>query len=89
MEYEEIYFVGKPGTKKTVSDVTKEEDCNFGYDDDKGDYKIVTGDHVGFRYEVQDFLGKGSFGIAVKCYDHKEKCFVALKVIKNKEKYAY
>jgi len=35
---------------------------NFGYDDDQGDYKVVMGDHVGYRYEVLSFLGKGSFG---------------------------
>ena len=37
-------------------------DCNFGYDDDKGDYKVVLKDHIGYRYEVTDYLGKGSFG---------------------------
>jgi dual specificity tyrosine-phosphorylation-regulated kinase 2/3/4 len=46
-------------------------------------------DHIGYRYEIQQFLGKGSFGIAVKCFDHKRKEFVALKVIKNKKKYYY
>jgi dual specificity tyrosine-phosphorylation-regulated kinase 2/3/4 len=25
---------------------------NNGYDDEKGDYKVVTGDHIGYRYEV-------------------------------------
>lgn len=35
------------------------------------------------------FLGKGSFGIAVKCFDHKTKEEVALKIIKNKKKYYY
>ena len=35
------------------------------------------------------FLGKGSFGIAVKCFDHKNKEEVALKIIKNKKKYYY
>lgn len=35
---------------------------NYGYDDDKGDYKIVVGDHIGYRYEVISFIGKGSFG---------------------------
>lgn len=35
---------------------------NYGYDDEKGDYKIVVGDHIGFRYEIISFIGKGSFG---------------------------
>ena len=46
-------------------------------------------DHIAYRYEIMHFLGKGSFGIAVKCYDHKHKEEVALKIIKNKKKYYY
>ena len=46
---------------------------NHGYDDDKGDYRIVVGDHIGYRYEIVDFLGKGSFGTALACIDHKTK----------------
>ena len=46
-------------------------------------------DHLAYRYEILGFLGKGSFGIAVKCYDHKRKEEVALKIIKNKKKYYY
>lgn len=62
---------------------------NYGYDDEKGDYKIVTGDHIGFRYEIVEFLGKGSFGTALRCVDHKEKKQVAVKIVKNKKKYYY
>lgn len=60
---------------------------NYGYDDEKGDYKIILKDHVGYRYEILSFLGKGSFGTAVKCFDHKTKEEVALKIVKNKKKY--
>ena len=35
---------------------------NYGYDDDQGDYKTVTKDHIGYRYEVIEFIGQGSFG---------------------------
>jgi dual specificity tyrosine-phosphorylation-regulated kinase 2/3/4 len=35
------------------------------------------------------FLGKGSFGIAVKAFDHKRKQEFAIKIIKNKKKYYY
>jgi len=48
---------------------------------------VVIGDHIAFRYEVKDHLGKGSFGIAVQCVDHKTGEEVALKVVKNKKKY--
>lgn len=62
---------------------------NHGFDDDKGDYKIINGDHIGYRYEIVEFLGKGSFGTALKVIDHKEKRELAIKIVKNKKKYYY
>lgn len=62
---------------------------NHGYDDEKGDYKIIVGDHIGYRYQIVEFLGKGSFGTAIRCIDHKEKKQVAVKIVKNKKKYYY
>ena len=41
-------------------------------------------DHIGYRYEVLKFLGKGSFGTALQCIDHKTGKEIALKVVKNK-----
>ena len=49
----------------------------------------MTHDHIGFRYQVKKFLGKGSFGTCVLCTDHKTGEEMALKVIKNKKKYYY
>ena len=60
---------------------------NYGYDDEKGDYKVVLKDHIGYRYEVLEFIGRGSFGQALKCFDHKTKDMVAVKIVKNKKKY--
>ena len=62
---------------------------NHGFDDNNGDYKIITGDHIGYRYEIVEFLGKGSFGTALRCIDHKDKKEVAIKIVKNKKKYYY
>ena len=76
----------KEGKEK---DKKEEFNHNYGYDDDKGDYKIVTGDHIGYRYEIKEFLGKGSFGTALSVYDHKEKRLLAIKIVKNKKKYYY
>ena len=60
---------------------------NFGYDDDRGDYQIVMKDHLAFRYEIIDKIGSGSFGQAVKCFDHKLNSLVAVKVIRNKNRF--
>lgn len=62
---------------------------NYGYDDESGDYKIVMHDHIGYRYEIVEFLGQGSFGTALRCIDHKKKEHVAVKIVKNKKKYYY
>ena len=50
---------------------------------------MVLKDHLAYRFEVQDFLGKGSFGQALKCFDHKTKEVVAVKIIKNKKRYQH
>lgn len=62
---------------------------NFGYDDENGDYKYADNDHIGYRYQIIKFLGKGSFGTALQCIDHKTGGEVALKIVKNKQKYVY
>lgn len=38
-----------------------------------------------YRYEIQDLLGKGTFGQVVKCECKMSKEVVAVKVIKNKK----
>ena len=87
LDYPEIYFIGAPTAQKVQASAQLEH--NYGYDDDKGDYKIINNDHIGFRFEIKSFLGKGSFGTALKCFDHKNGVDVAVKVVKNKKKYYY
>lgn len=60
---------------------------NHGYDDEQGDYQVILKDHLGYRYEVLEFLGQGSFGQAIKCLDHKTGEHVAIKIIRNKKKF--
>ncbi|OMJ87895.1 hypothetical protein SteCoe_10307 [Stentor coeruleus] len=55
----------------------------FLLDDEDGNYRALQGDHLVFRYEVFHTLGKGSFAMTYKCFDHKHKQFVAVKIIKN------
>ncbi len=87
LEYPDVYFIGKQGVAKIQGSPHLE--FNFGYDDDQGDYKYMENDHIGYRYEVLKFLGKGSFGTALQCIDHKTGREIALKVVKNKQKYVY
>ena len=56
---------------------------NYGYDDEQGDYKTKINDHIGYRYQVIESIGSGSFGQALKCLDHKTNELLAVKIIRN------
>lgn len=87
VDYKEIYFAGTSDAKKHVGDLNSSALPNFGYDDERGDYTIVRGDHLAYRYEIVDVLGKGSFGQVVRCIDHKTGGLVAVKIIRNKKRF--
>ncbi|KAI9644072.1 serine/threonine protein kinase, CMGC, dual-specificity [Ciborinia camelliae] len=86
VDYKDIYFCGTASAAKHVGQLQSDA-ANFGYDDDRGDYQIATGDHLSYRYEIIDVLGKGSFGQVVRCIDHKTGGLVAIKIIRNKKRF--
>ena len=86
IDYDDIYFCGTQNARKVVGDLHSDSP-NFGYDDERGDYTIVPGDHLAYRYEIVDILGKGSFGQVVRCIDHKLGVLVAVKIIRNKKRF--
>lgn len=73
-DYEEIYYL----TKIESSEPTQFEG-GFEF------FKFKESAHIAFRFEQIQFLGRGSFGTVVKCFDHKTKKYVAIKVILNEE----
>jgi dual specificity tyrosine-phosphorylation-regulated kinase 2/3/4 len=83
LEYKQIYYLGQKA-RKPRTDLNA---INFGYDDERGDYSIVQGDHFAYRYEIISILGQGSFGLVCKCLDHKTHEIVAIKVIRNKKRF--
>jgi len=87
VDYKDVYFTGLPDAKKHIGDLKNTNLPNFGYDDERGDYTIVKGDHLAYRYEVVDVLGKGSFGQVVRCIDHRTGGLVAIKIIRNKKRF--
>ncbi|OAA54241.1 dual specificity protein kinase pom1 [Niveomyces insectorum RCEF 264] len=86
VDYNDIYFCGTQNAAKVPGN-PKADTPNFGYDDERGDYTIVPGDHLAYRYEIIDLLGKGSFGQVVRCIDHKTGSLVAVKIIRNKKRF--
>lgn len=83
LDYSLIYYIGNPEKRPEVNMSIK----NFGFDDESGNYKIVTNDHLAYRFEILEVLGKGSFGQVLKCLDHKSHQICAIKVIKNKRRF--
>lgn len=47
----------------------------------------VLHDHIAYRFEVLEVIGKGSFGQVLKCLDHKNNELVAIKMIRNKKRF--
>ena len=56
---------------------------NHGFDTQGGFYQVLMGDHLAYRYETMEELGRGTFGQVVKCKDHKTGKIVAIKITKN------
>lgn len=82
LDYHEIYYISDMNHKLPAKN---DQD----YDDDKGDYVVIRGDQVKYRYEVLDLLGRGSFGQVLKVLDHKTKEIMALKIIKSHKKFHF
>ncbi|VDK41158.1 unnamed protein product [Taenia asiatica] len=80
LHYKKIWYFGL-GTPKNTG---RNEPYNNGFDSKKGEYKTIRHDHIAYRYEVIDTIGKGAFGEVVEAYDHRNQQRVALKIIRNR-----
>ena len=83
LDFTEIFYLGMKSPK--IKGDSNEN--NYGFDDERCDYRLVPGDHIAYRFETQQMLGKGSFGQVCKCFDHKTKTFVAVKIIRNQKRF--
>jgi dual specificity tyrosine-phosphorylation-regulated kinase 2/3/4 len=85
MDYTSVYCIGTNSKKKLAT--LDNSSSNYGYDDERGDYLVVNHDHLAYRYEIVDTLGKGSFGQVLHCRDHCSGESVAIKIIRNKKRF--
>ncbi|XP_031626316.1 dual specificity tyrosine-phosphorylation-regulated kinase 2 isoform X2 [Contarinia nasturtii] len=83
-KYPEIWFLGLDACKINAKPGTA---LNSGYDDDNGSYNKIIHDHISYRYEILEVIGKGSFGQVVRALDYKTNKPVAIKIIRNKKRF--
>lgn len=79
-DFDEIYYLG---TMKKHRPRSFPGNDNYGYDDNNHHYKTIVGDHLAYRFEIRAVFGKGAFGQVVRCFDHKLKRQLALKIVIN------
>lgn len=82
--YPEVWYLGYEASK-----IHGEEGAaqNGGFDDDNGSYNKVLHDHISYRYEILEVIGKGSFGQVIRALDHKTGKHIAIKIIRNKKRF--
>ncbi|KAI0241746.1 Dual specificity tyrosine-phosphorylation-regulated kinase 4 [Lamellibrachia satsuma] len=84
LEFSQVWYLGLDAKKIEAAQGAAQ---NNGYDDESGSYIKVLGDHLVYRYEILEVLGKGSFGQVVKAHDNKTGQYVAVKIIRNKKRF--
>lgn len=85
LDYVEIWHLGIKAQKIMAN--PDHENSNYGYDDSHHSYRKIKGDHIAYRYEIRGLLGTGSFGEVLRAYDHRNKEVVALKILKNEQRF--
>ena len=83
--YKNIYFFGKKCKTKKGNYFNRAN--NYGFDNSKHRYRFVIGDHIIYRYKIIKKLGYGSFGDVATVYDFKDKCKLAIKMIRNESRF--
>ncbi|KAI5742563.1 hypothetical protein M8J77_008632 [Diaphorina citri] len=83
-KYLEIWYLGLDACKIHGEESLSQ---NGGFDDENGSYNKVLHDHICYRYEILEVIGKGSFGQVIRALDHKTNTHVAIKIIRNKKRF--
>ncbi|OHT03487.1 Dual specificity tyrosine-phosphorylation-regulated kinase 4 [Tritrichomonas foetus] len=78
LKYREIYYIGDVDNKPFRASYESD------YDDRKKQYRALPNDHINYRYQVLCYAGGGAFSTVYRCFDHKLKIPVAVKIIRAK-----
>lgn len=84
LNFNKIWYLGLSAQK---IDAIQGSPSNHGYDDENGGYIKITHDHIAYRFQSLETLGKGSFGRVIRAIDHKSGYPVAIKIIRNKKRF--
>jgi serine/threonine protein kinase len=82
-----VYYIGKLAGQAGKVQAVRGTALNHGFDDATGRYAYRQGDHVGYRYQLVESLGKGAFGDCYRAFDHKVGDWVALKILRNEPRF--
>ncbi|CAG9567547.1 unnamed protein product [Danaus chrysippus] len=83
-KYPEIWFLGLEANKVQARSNLPN---NCGFDDENGSYNKQIHDHIAYRYEILEVIGKGSFGQVIRALDYRTGNQVAIKIIRNKKRF--
>lgn len=73
--YSEIYYI----RDKAPNEPESSRLSNFYFE-------VKPNTHIKYRYQQLEEIGRGAFGSVIKCFDHKDKQIVALKMIRDTPK---
>ena len=49
--------------------------------------RYICRNHLNYRYEMLEVLGKGSFGLVIRCFDHRKQINCAVKILTKKKSF--
>eukprot|EP01024_Parvocaulis_polyphysoides_P033005 TRINITY_DN29459_c2_g1_i1.p1 TRINITY_DN29459_c2_g1~~TRINITY_DN29459_c2_g1_i1.p1 ORF type:complete len:249 (-),score=29.95 TRINITY_DN29459_c2_g1_i1:28-774(-) len=67
LQYQNVYYWGQNAKKDKKIKSDPKLPHNSGYDDNRADLIAVRSDHLAYRYEILEVMGRGSFGQVSRC----------------------
>ncbi|KAJ9534697.1 hypothetical protein QJQ45_013058 [Haematococcus lacustris] len=78
-----------PATSTTAFRVLDRPSPPVREDDKDGHYVYELGENLTSRYKILSKMGEGTFGRVLECWDRKHKDYVAIKIVRNIDKYRH